>query len=291
MIHDRICESEKVNKVSLGAEILWERLLTRVDDNGNYDGDPLVVYANCLRYKSGVTVKDVEKWIKELLDVRSDDDKGLLVQYTFKGRKYLHIVKFRKYQDLRDDKTRTVQYPPHPTEIGEPAYLKTGRGLDVIRTETVSGPSADRLEPVCEAPKDGLEVEVEAEEEDEVEAAEQQQQPFEEVQQDNGDWAAFIKVFRSAAGGSTQFSHFRSNQEKYEELCRRYGRELVNLVIADWVALKGGKEATKKNQYACKNFLEDADGLIEDRKAEKENPAPKPAHFRRWRRIRYEHRH
>ena len=74
------------------------------------------------------------------------------------------------------------------------------------------------------------------------------------------------------AGGVKTFLKFQANAEKYQELCQRYGSEIVHEVIPDWVSLKGGKQITKRNQYACKNFLEDAEGLIEDRKTDGDDP-------------------
>ena len=271
MIHDRICESEKLNQVSPGAESLWVRILTHVDDNGNYDRDPLVVYATCMRFKNGVSVKDVERWLKELITVRSDDSFGLLTEYVVKGRSYLHVINFRKNQDLRDDKTRTVEYPPHPDNIPEPAYLKTGKGTDVLRPQAVSVPSTDSPATESKRKNNGLEVEVEVEVEvereieDEVKCDDETVSETKPEEKDSGDWSEFVRFFRSKAGGTKDFGRFEQNQERYHALCRQYGSPVIDSVVEEWVELKGGKSQTKKSSFACKNFLADVDGLIEDR--------------------------
>lgn len=258
MIHDTICESEKLNKVSLGAEALWVRILTHVDDNGNYDRDPLVVYATCLRFKKDVTVKDVERWLKELVDVRSDDQLGLLAEYKVKGRSYVHVVNFRINQDIRDDKTRTVSFPPHPVEIPEPAYLKTGRGQDVLRREAAAVPSVDSLRTVVEKPKNGLEGEVESEGEVEGEVVSSSHR--------EGRFNNFRDAFKDALGRATKPKPYTSHVEKYQELCRRNGEEEVLDAINTFVSLHG-KSTLQKNKFADRDFLlDECQDLIDAKK-------------------------
>lgn len=267
MIHEEICESEKLARVSLGAEVLWTRILSRVDDNGNYDGDPLVVYANCLRFKDGVTVKDVEKWIKELVDIRSDDSFGLLSEYIVKGRKYLHVTKFRDHQDLRDDKTRTINFPPHPDSIPEPAYLKTGKGLDVIRQESVTGQSADRPNtvqlPSIVPSKNGLEVEVEVEFEVENEGEVEAPSTDEESIKTNEQWwqQEFSPMFKRLT--DVRPKPFTRELESCGALYRKYPADDITLAASIWFEEKGRLDR-KQKQWAAKNFLEDVPGIIDD---------------------------
>ena len=47
MIHANICESRKLSTISLAAETLYYRLLTRVDDDGNFTAEARIVLGQC----------------------------------------------------------------------------------------------------------------------------------------------------------------------------------------------------------------------------------------------------
>src|SRR5690242_5568823 len=100
MINENALRSRKLNSVSTGAGELWFRILLLVDDNGNYFGDPLVIYANAMRSKKGVTAKSVTFFLKELFDV------GLVERYTVEeeNEPYIHIVKFHEFQSFKTDR-------------------------------------------------------------------------------------------------------------------------------------------------------------------------------------------
>lgn len=119
MIHDRICLSRKVNSVSFGAEVLWVRILTMVDDNGNYSRDPLLIYANGVRRKKGVKQSHVEQFLNELIEI------GLLLVYQAEEEEFIHVADFHDYQTLRRDRPVTIDWPPHPSEFG-PSFLASG---------------------------------------------------------------------------------------------------------------------------------------------------------------------
>lgn len=121
MIHDNALRSKKLNGISFGAGELWFRLLLLVDDNGNYFGDRLVIYANAMRSKKGSTAELVEGFVGELLDVK------LIEEYrvSSEDEPYIHIVSFHEYQTLRKDRPITVTYPLHPGEMG-PAFKESG---------------------------------------------------------------------------------------------------------------------------------------------------------------------
>lgn len=160
MIHDNIINSHKVNALSPWAEVLWMRLLTVVDDNGNYYADSMRVFANCLPEKKGATEKITKQAIQELRDV------GLIVEYEAEERRYLHLVKFHKFQTLRRDRPVTVYFPTHPREAG-PSFKQSGMPtseewaeFDETRTGFVYFVQADNGGPIkigfSESPKDRL---------------------------------------------------------------------------------------------------------------------------------------
>jgi len=252
MIHDNVCESQKVNSISFEAEALWFRLLTVVDDNGNYYRDVRRVFPALMLEKKGADEASAERAIKELLKV------GLVVKYDADEREYLHIVDFEKYQDLRLDGFACVQFPIHPPELGQ-GYTKEGRRSSVLRTaeepKKAVRTQLDSGSRVVPAQCHALEVEVEVKEEGEVEG---------EVPTTHreGNYNKFREAFKSAIGRATKPKPYPKNVERYQELCRRFGEDEVLDAINAYVALHG-KAALYKNKYADSNFLHDeAEDLI-----------------------------
>lgn len=264
MIHDKICESRKVNSVGFYAEALWIRLITKADDNGNYWRDPFRVHANCMFEKDGADIDQTTAAMKELAKA------GLLLVYKADGREYVHVANFHEYQELRGDRNAQVEHPLHPPEMGG-AYTGDGlrRDVWVSAEERMRGPVDNQ--PVTarfpkQKPTGTPEVEVKVKSNSNTNC-EQEEPPSETPEEhEPGNWPEFVKFFRQKAGGTKDFARFQTNQDMYHAACRTYGSDEVEAVVADWVALKGGKDQTKKNPYACKNFLEAVDGLIEDRK-------------------------
>jgi hypothetical protein len=64
-------QSERVNACSLGAEVLFVRLIAAADDYGNYYGDPSLILCYLFGHrmaKGEVSVADVESWRGELAE-------------------------------------------------------------------------------------------------------------------------------------------------------------------------------------------------------------------------------
>lgn len=270
MIHDKICESRKVNSVSFYAEALWVRIITKADDNGNYWRDPFRVHANCMFEKGKATVDETAAAMKELAK------SGLILIYRADGREYVHIADFHDYQELRGDRNAQVEHPLHPTEMGG-AY--TGEGLrrdawrsKVEREEKPTGNHVVTADLLKQKPTGTPEVEVEFKVSSNSKSDDESVPDPEPEEQDSGDWPEFVRFFRSKAGGTKDFARFPQNQESYHAKCRQYGSAEVDSVVETWVELNGGKGRTKKNKFACKNFLADVDGLIEDKKEETTEP-------------------
>ena len=117
MLHSNICESKKLSTVSVEAETLYYRILTRVDDDGNFTADPRVVSGQCVPLR-GWTADRVQKLMEELAAVTGGEKRPLIQFYTKDGDKYLHITKFEDFQYLRPDRPATVKFPTHPSRFG-----------------------------------------------------------------------------------------------------------------------------------------------------------------------------
>lgn len=257
MIHDNVCESQKVNSISFEAEALWFRLLTVVDDNGNFYRDVRRIYPALLLEKKGASEGSTERAIKELLRVR------LVAMFTADQRQYIHVIDFEKYQDLRLDGFACVQFPIHPSEMGA-GYTGEGRRSAVLReAEALEIPVVEQYEtgdiPVVRRSR-ALEVEVEVKGKEEVEVTSTSE--IEDHKPPN--YRDFQRCFKQAAGRNPKT--FPQLVERYEVLCRKYGEHGVLDSINAWVEQKGGKAVVRKTEWAPKNFLvDDAEDILDAR--------------------------
>lgn len=99
-------DSEKINAVSEGAEVLYVRLLAASDDAGRYYGDAEWVLSKLFTHrqiKKQVTAKEIEKRIGELANV------GLLRTYTANGNRYVELIDAVK--SLRHDRPKSILFP------------------------------------------------------------------------------------------------------------------------------------------------------------------------------------
>jgi hypothetical protein len=123
-------QSDRLNRVSEGAELLYRRLLEVVDNGGNYFADPslLLGYIFAHRMSSGLTPKDMMDRMQELVRV------GLLEVYQ--DGKLLHISRY--YTRLRSDghgaDIRFASFSGKPRPI--PDSDRTPPGIHPASTES-----------------------------------------------------------------------------------------------------------------------------------------------------------
>lgn len=119
MLQRNICKSRKLHQVSAEAERVWTRLLTCVDDNGNFEFDAALVRSALFPLSTEISVDEIERWLRELIDVRNGQDSmGLLAEYEVGGHRYLHYVRFEEFQVIPRGKYPHVEHPPHPEALG-----------------------------------------------------------------------------------------------------------------------------------------------------------------------------
>jgi hypothetical protein len=68
MLHANICDSAKLELLGLGAEVLWYRLLTKVDDYGNWYWDSGRFKTNCFGKKTRLNNRTIKGWMEEIKD-------------------------------------------------------------------------------------------------------------------------------------------------------------------------------------------------------------------------------
>jgi hypothetical protein len=116
-------DSLRVDVLGFQSEVLFTRLIMKVDDYGRFSANPKLVKSLCFPLKDGVRDADITRWLAEC------EKAGLIVVYAVKGRTYLQIEEFR--QRSRAEKSKF----PDPSEKDDVSPANDGQA-------TVNGPSA-----------------------------------------------------------------------------------------------------------------------------------------------------
>lgn len=135
MLNKVILTSQKVNKISEGAENLYYRILLLVDDYGRYYADPDIIKSYCYP-KRKVPISIIKKRLIELINIR------LIKTYKDNGEEYLEFVNFRKYQKFRSD-IRLREDFPKPKTFQQRSRNETVTGR--IESERVVEVTSTRL--------------------------------------------------------------------------------------------------------------------------------------------------
>lgn len=93
IIRDGINHSERVDRLSLQAEVFYRRLLNVVDDYGRFDARPAILIAACYPLRAGkMKLEEVEAALREC----AAGDQPLLVVYVVAGKPFLEVQGFRQ---------------------------------------------------------------------------------------------------------------------------------------------------------------------------------------------------
>src|SRR4051812_7286294 len=89
LLRERILTCEKVNRLTVKAELFYRRLMSVVDDHGRFYADARIVRAHCYPLKvDEVSEQEIDGFLKEC------DVEDLVVPFDAKGCKYLVIKDF-----------------------------------------------------------------------------------------------------------------------------------------------------------------------------------------------------
>lgn len=108
--------SDRVDKITVQAEIFFVRLIMKADDYGCFWADPKRLKANLFPLKSDSRDTDISRWIAEC------EKAGLIVVYESDKKKYLQIVDFgqrlrtkqSRFPLPNDGDLRTIDSNPRP---------------------------------------------------------------------------------------------------------------------------------------------------------------------------------
>jgi hypothetical protein len=117
MLHDKICTSEKIDKLSAEEERLYTRLLTKLDDYGNHPADPKLARTACFPCKKKWNNHTIKVWLDKIVDV------GLASYYEEQGQRFVHFERFNDFQKLDHFNAR---YPRHHDDRGDHPSMTGG---------------------------------------------------------------------------------------------------------------------------------------------------------------------
>ncbi len=133
---------KRINKLSLGAEAWFWRVLVTVDDFGNGRADPDLCRSATQGLRK-VTARQVSGWLREMKDA------GLIRFYAAKGEPYFHIVGFEAAQPSGKNGRRIRRCEP-PVNPGESKAIQGNP--DAVSaseiTNEITNDSEDEKEPL-----------------------------------------------------------------------------------------------------------------------------------------------
>jgi len=120
-LYPDICTSKSLASCSLKAQLLFDRLIVQVDDQGRMLGDPGVVKAKCVPLLKGVGAKSVARALRELAAV------DCIILYQVDQRELLQLANWWNYQNgLR--RAYASRWPAPPDWL-DGAYGYIGDGI------------------------------------------------------------------------------------------------------------------------------------------------------------------
>ncbi len=95
MIRDSILRSLTLDRLTMGAEVMFYRLMVSADDFGIFPADPPLVLSACFPRKvKTLDLRQVERWLQEI-------GKELVCFYRVEGKTFGHFITWAKYQRKR----------------------------------------------------------------------------------------------------------------------------------------------------------------------------------------------
>ena len=91
IVRDGILTSERVNSLSLEAELFYRRVMSIVDDYGRFDGRASIIRAQCYPLRiAEVSEQDVAGWLNEVINA------NLVLRYECDAKPFIELTDFRQ---------------------------------------------------------------------------------------------------------------------------------------------------------------------------------------------------
>ena len=113
VIRGNISRSQSLRRVSMQAELTFDRLIVAVDDFGRLDADPDTLKADLFPCRSEATPAKVSKWVAELAA------EGCVQLYSVDGRELLCLTAWEKHCG-KSRRAKSSKYPDPLEKIESP---------------------------------------------------------------------------------------------------------------------------------------------------------------------------
>ncbi|MBI4065332.1 hypothetical protein HY409_03105 [Candidatus Gottesmanbacteria bacterium] len=104
MLHKKISVSLQVDRLSLGAQLLFSWMIPAADDEGRMKGEPQSVKANVVPMKKWTFTK-VKDYLNEM------KNQGLIYYWEQNGEWIIEFPKWNEYQQIRKDRLEPSKLP------------------------------------------------------------------------------------------------------------------------------------------------------------------------------------
>jgi hypothetical protein len=135
-----LTNSDRWNAVSFGAQSLFVRILTLVDDFGRYDGRLPILHGQCFALRNDVKPQHTAGFRSELHAA------GLILVYEVDGKEFLQVTKWQ--ERARGDRSKY----PNPQPPQDSAADRSGPLAKDASLATTSSPLHPRSSPAVEPP-------------------------------------------------------------------------------------------------------------------------------------------
>lgn len=131
--------SEKMESLSLGAEVFFTRLIMKADDYGSFHANVKLIKAALFPLKD-YTAKQIEGWLKDCIEAE------LIGTYEVKGKSYIRIVNFgQRLQNMRN------AFPAPESDVLQFTVSHGDSLLETKRNETESEEETETESEVANA--------------------------------------------------------------------------------------------------------------------------------------------
>lgn len=263
LLHSNICTSKKLSSVSHEAENLYYRLLTLVDDDGNFPAHPNIVHGQCMSLRVGMTPEIVKVLLEELAEP-DENGETLLLFYNIKSDRYLHFTRFHDFQVFRGDRNPYLAYPTHPKELG--STLKGGKPV-VNQWYTNGKPSGTNGKPVV---NHSAQMVTDCSRIEEKRIEENTNRSGGHVGFGFGDWKTMRVKYNTLMG--TSHANSQKCKDEFQEACQTYGEEFVLSEFETWARgdgrwiVESPKSTRATKSFGLHHFYKLLPELLEVRK-------------------------
>ena len=128
ILKESVSTSVNLNRLSLGAEVMFYRLITQADDYGRFDARPPVIRGRCFPLKRDIDDNKVAEWLEELCAC------SIVRCYEVSLVQYGEFISWESHQRIRNKRSKF----PDPND--KLPRVAASSGLNPIQSESNPNP-------------------------------------------------------------------------------------------------------------------------------------------------------